>query len=171
MAAAVLCAWVALPAAAGTRDETVRFIPSQSADVAGYLLSIGPSPGASTVQIDLGLPPVQAGTASSVVAIDDGIDNYMTLRAYSSAGLYSLDSNEILVPKVTTTPPPTTPPPPGSPTYGVTSINGVSSVLSGLVQVEALVAPGTESVDRFEIEIMVVDQLHQRRIKQNFFYV
>ncbi len=99
---ALLLAGLLLPciAHAELRDYTVRWIPSPSARVVGYLLSAGEGPGNYSLEFDLELPGESDGQMQSPMELEGSVDLYLALRARGEDGRYSDFSNEIMVAKV-----------------------------------------------------------------------
>lgn len=97
---AVLLAFVASATNvhAASRSYTVRWMPPESPDLAGYVLLVGNAPGSYQSEIDLGFhTPDNQGVASAGVFISADHDVYLALRAYNEADLLSVPSNEIVV--------------------------------------------------------------------------
>jgi hypothetical protein len=127
------------PAPAALRDYTVKWIPSQSASVEHYMLSVGSSAGSYTAEFDLGLPEAVGGQMQYVMELEDSVDLYLSLRAVNTATLYSGYSNEIVVAKAA-------PPAPGPDDLGIASIDGLGSAVAGSISVMASAHGVTESV-------------------------
>lgn len=93
--AGALAALVASPAAAALRQYRMQFQPSPTAGVAGYTMHLGTKSGTYVSQFDLGMPPVSGGTINYALDLEDSVDLYVALRAYSSTGAVSSFSSEV----------------------------------------------------------------------------
>lgn len=133
--------WLAASEAQAEVKYTVRWLPSPSQEVVGYLLDVSSSDGQSSMTWDLGQPAAHEGVMSARILVDEGLDQVLTLRAYGGGAL-SPPSNAIVVPAtpgsvpgedpdpVEEPPPPTTPPPsiPPPPPAGSTAADGAVGV-------------------------------------------
>ena len=127
-------------AQAALQTHTLRWIPSVSSDVTGYVLSVGSASSAYDATFDLGLPSVNNGEMRFQIEFDDASDLYIALRARSSANLFSAFSNEVVLPAAAG------PPPPPTAGFDVLSVTGTSSVVSGTITVVANAEANTGSV-------------------------
>jgi len=89
-------------AAASTLNDPLRWLPSPSQDVAGYVVHVGSSPGFRSSgagdSIDIGHDyALVDGVAERRLSDLLDTDAYVTMQAYDSAGRRSVDSNEIFV--------------------------------------------------------------------------
>jgi hypothetical protein len=80
----------------------VRWMPSSSTDVTGYVLSIGTSSGSyvASMQVDIPLASASAGSGGTLtytIQLDRSRAHYLAMRAYDGASNYSVYSNEIQV--------------------------------------------------------------------------
>jgi hypothetical protein len=80
----------------------VRWMPSSSTDVAGYVLSIGTSSGSYMASMQVNIPVAAAsagsgGTLTYTIQLDRSRDNYLAMRAYDGAPNFSVYSNELRV--------------------------------------------------------------------------
>ena len=135
----VIGALLALPAHAELRDYTVRWLPSPSQGVEGYELAVGTSSGSYESTFDLGLPEPQGGELHFDMQLEGSIDLHLALRAYGGEAV-SEYSNEIVVAAVAE------PGEPAPPTFGVSSIEGITGVVSGPIVVFAETFGPAESV-------------------------
>ena len=157
--AVALLALAAGPAAAAPKYNLVRWIPSPSAGVTHYVISIGPVTGGYVREINLGLPTAVNGVMERIVVTDDRNDSFLALRA-SNGTLYSQFSNEVVAPRGSSssgssgsgsTPPPgggTTPPPssgfeaaPFDPAHAIVGLIGDASGQISAVDLRGLVTP------------------------------
>jgi len=128
-----------VPAAhAGLRDYTVRWLPSPSANVEGYELSVAEVGGAAA-NFDLGSPAEQGGEIRFAMEVEDTVDLELKLRAYDGDA-FSDYSNTVVVAAASA---------PAEPTFGVTQIEGATGVVSGSIVVvaETFGAPGSVAFD------------------------
>ncbi len=124
---------------AALRDYTVKWLPSGSAGVERYVLSVGQSSGSYSEEFDLGLPDAAGGQMQYVMELEGSVDLYLSLRAVNTAELYSGYSNEIVLAQVE-------PPPPSPEDFGVASIEGLGAVTTGAASVTATAQGVAESV-------------------------
>jgi len=104
---------VAFGGAAEARVETLRWSHSSAADVDGFKLHYGSSPGSYTTTVDVGRPAPTSGVFSYNLTVADTATVYVVMTAYGSGFLESnYSSAKTLAP--TTTPPPPPPPPSGA---------------------------------------------------------
>lgn len=80
----------------------MRWMPSSSTDVTGYLLSIGTSSGSYVASMQVNIPLASAsagsgGTLTYTIQLDRSRAHYLAMRAYDGASNYSVYSNEIQV--------------------------------------------------------------------------
>ncbi|MBK7951362.1 MAG: VCBS repeat-containing protein [Deltaproteobacteria bacterium] len=93
--AGALAALVASPAAAALREYRMQFQPSPTTGVAGYTMHLGTRSGTYVSQFDLGMPPASGGTINYALDLEDSVDLYVALRAYSATGAVSSFSSEV----------------------------------------------------------------------------
>jgi hypothetical protein len=119
----------------------VRWIPSTSADVQGYVLSIGTSSRsyntASDVQIPLQAASAGAnGTLTYTIQIDRSRDQYLAMRAYDAAS-FSQFSNEIRLGAVVAST--------AAPSSGGTSTDSTAAMLASASALSSLGSTGGTS--------------------------
>jgi methionine-rich copper-binding protein CopC len=115
------------PAVANAATITVAWDPNSEADLGGYVLVYGTSPGVYSSSIDVG-----RATICSVPALSPGTRYYFAVRAYNTAGESSLLSAEVSDVAMDTPPPPDT----TAPAVSVTA-PATGATLAGTVTVSA----------------------------------
>lgn len=104
-AVATVCAFlVAVPSLARAQSVTLAWDANTESDLAGYKLAYGTASKSYSKEIDVGKQ-----TTYTVSGLDTTKDTYFAVRAYSTSGLHSAYSNEVLLPAASAPPPP--PPP------------------------------------------------------------
>jgi hypothetical protein len=98
---------VAFGQTAEARVETLRWSQSSAANVDGFRVHYGTSPGSYTTTINVGRPSPSSGVFSYNLTVGDNATVYVALTAYGAGFLDSFHSNEkVLAPSTTTPPPP-----------------------------------------------------------------
>lgn len=89
---------LAVGAAAQTRTETLRWTHPTPSEVEGFHVHYGTSPRVYTEQVDVGLPPTDAGSYVYDLVVPEADDVYVAVSAYDAGGRSSLLSNEKMRP-------------------------------------------------------------------------
>ena len=103
---------LALGQTAEARVETLRWSHSSVANVDGFRLHTGSSPGAYTTTIDVGKPSSSNGIFSFNLNVADNATVYVAVTAYGAGFLESFYSNAKALAPVSTAPPPSPTPSP-----------------------------------------------------------
>jgi len=89
---------LAVGAAAQTRTETLRWTHPTPSEVEGFRVHYGTSSRVYTQQIDVRLPPTDAGAFVYDLVVPEADDIYVAVSAYDADGLSSVLSNEKMRP-------------------------------------------------------------------------